>query len=517
MKANLLDPERSHYRTRKELQPLERDLAEDLELAPVLEAMAAGDDFVRAAARTVLLSVAASPEAVEHRQQVLADFLAAPHLAEDLYRLAAEALEAEKHVYHSIFDRYPDAVLRRSIESLNLLAGMLRRLRALADAHAPRVRSPGLKAFFATVRTELDEEFFISAAAHLKELKFRDGLLASAQLGQGLKGAGYTLRTPGQREPWWRRALEALFPRSDPHSFRIPDRDEGGHRALSELADRVKTDAANALAQADAHIVAFFEDLNTEAAFYLGCLNLHAALERLGHRTCFPSLAAQPAQLSFQGLYDPSLALRRRGTVVGNSLDAGPVRLVVVTGANEGGKSTFLRSIGLAQLMSQAGMFVAADAFRTSSAPTVLTHFARAEDAALRSGKFDEELVRMGELAGRIRPGSLVLFNESFASTNEREGSEVAAQILRALIEAGTRCVAVTHMYTLSNGLYRQGLDGAVFLRAERAPDGQRTYRLVPGAPETTSYGQDLYREVFGDQAVAGTAAGSPGRGEEAQ
>ena len=516
MKANLLDPVRSHFRPRRELQPLERDLAEDLELAPVLEAMAAGDDFVRAVARTVLLSVPSSPEAVEHRQQVLADFLADPHLAEDLYRLAAEAVEAEKHVYRSIFDRYPDAVLRRSIESLNLLSGMLRRLRALAEAHGPRVGSPGLGDFFGTIRAELDAEFFTASAAQLEELKFRDGLLASAGLGQGLKGAHYTLRTPGQREPWWRRALEALFPRSDPHSFRIPDRDEGGHRALSELKDRALTDAANALARADGHIVAFFEDLHTEAAFYLGCLNLHAALGRLGHRVSFPTLATEPAQLSFDGLYDPSLALRRRRTVVGNSLDAGLARLLVVTGANEGGKSTFLRSVGLAQLMSQAGMFAPADAFTTSFAPTVLTHFARGEDRALRSGKFDEELVRMGELAGRIRSGSLVLFNESFASTNEREGSEVAGQILRALFEAGARCVVVTHMYALSHALCGQGLSGAVFLRAERTPDGHRTYRLVAGAPETTSYGPDLYREVFADQVPTGTAAArARSRGEE--
>jgi hypothetical protein len=515
MKTNLLDPARSHFRPRKDLQPLERDLVEDLELAPVVDAMAAGDGFVRSVARTVLLSAPCTPDAVVHRQEILADFLADPGLAEDLYRLAAEALEAEKHVYHSIFDRYPEAVLRRSIESLTVLSGMLRRLRALADAHAPRVRSAGLGDFFGTIRAELDEEFFTSAAAHLKELKFRDGLLASAELGQGLKGAHYTLRVSEQRAPWWRRLLLRLLPVADRYSFRIPDRDEGGHRALSELADRAKTDAANALAQADGHIVAFFEDLHTEAAFYLGCLNLQAALGRLGHRLSFPSLPPEPDQLSFRGLYDPSLALRRGTAVVGNSLDAGPVRLVVVTGANEGGKSTFLRSLGVAQLMAQAGIFVAADAFRSSSAPTILTHFARSEDAALRSGKFDEELTRMGELVARVRPGSLVLFNESFASTNEREGSEVAGQILKALLEAGTRCAVVTHMYALSGALHRQGLPGAVFLRAERTPDGHRTYRLVPGAPETTSYGHDLYREVFADQEPRAAAGRPRGGGEE--
>jgi hypothetical protein len=495
------------------MQPLERDLAEDLELAPLLEAMGAGDEFVRQVARTVLLSASVDPEVVRHRQEVLADFLAEPRLAQDLYRLAVEALEAEKGVYHSIFDRYPDAVLRRSIESLGLQSGMLRRLRALADAYALTVRSPGLRDFFETILAELDEEFFSAADAHLKHLKIHGGTLASARLGRGLKGADYTLRAPTRQEPWWQRLLAALFGDVDRYSFRIPDRDEGGLRALSELQDRALTGAANALAQADAHILAFFEDLRTEAAFYLGCLNLHGALERLGHRACFPSLAPEPAQLSFRGLYDASLALRRQSRVVGNDLDDGqPVRLIVVTGANEGGKSTFLRSIGLAQLMAQAGMFAPAEAFRTAPAPTILTHFARAEDATLKSGKFDEELTRMDSLAGRVRPGSLVLFNESFASTNEREGSEVARQILRALLEAGARSVIVTHMYDLSSRLHRQTVPGWVFLRAERTPEGARTYRLVPGPPEPTSYGPDLYRQVFGVPEAAPVRPGPEGK-----
>jgi hypothetical protein len=50
-----------------------------------------------------------------------------------------------------------------------------------------------------------------------------------------------------------------------------------------------------------------------------------------------------------------------------------------------------------------------------------------------------------------------------------------------------------------------------VFLRAERTPDGHRTYRLVPGAPETTSYGPDLYRDVFGAPETARAGRGQEG------
>jgi DNA mismatch repair ATPase MutS len=75
-------------------------------------------------------------------------------------------------------------------------------------------------------------------------------------------------------------------------------------------------------------------------------------------------------------------------------------------------------------------MFVPAKSFRADVRDGLFTHFKREEDAALRSGKLDEELGRMSRIGGKARPGSLVLLNKSFASTNEREGSEVARQIV---------------------------------------------------------------------------------------
>ena len=116
----------------------------------------------------------------------------------------------------------------------------------------------------------------------------------------------------------------------------------------------------------------------------------------------------------------------------------------------------------------------------------------------MESGKLDEELARMSDIADAIRPHSLLLCNESFASTNEREGSEIARQVVRALLEKRIRVFFVTHMFDLAHGFHEQQLDSALFLRAERQPDGARTYRLVEGEPLPTSYGADTYRRVFG-------------------
>ncbi len=169
----------------------------------------------------------------------------------------------------------------------------------------------------------------------------------------------------------------------------------------------------------------------------------------------------------------------------------------MITGANQGGKSTFLRSVGLAQLMMQAGMFVGAEAFTANTCAGVFTHFKREEDATMTRGKLEEELHRMSEIADAIGSTSLLLCNESFASTNEREGSEIARQAVGAMMEAGVKVFFVTHMFDLANGFYRQQLEPTLFLRAERQPDGRRTYRLLEGEPLPTSYGPESYRRIF--------------------
>ena len=201
--------------------------------------------------------------------------------------------------------------------------------------------------------------------------------------------------------------------------------------------------------------------------------------------------------LTARGLYDPSLSLRLTGRAVGNDADADGKRLIMITGANQGGKSTFLRSVGLAQLMMQCGLFVAAESFTASVSPGIFAHFKREEDATMEQGKLDEELSRMGEIASQLTPGSLLLCNESFASTNEQEGSEIGRQIVRALLESGVRVLFVTHLFDLAHSFYSGQSDSSLFLRPERRDDGGRTFRLRPGEPLSTSYGPDLYRQIF--------------------
>ena len=118
----------------------------------------------------------------------------------------------------------------------------------------------------------------------------------------------------------------------------------------------------------------------------------------------------------------------------------------------------------------------------------------------------------MSDIGDHIAASCLLLCNESFAATNEREGSEIARQVLTALLEAGVKVLFVTHLFDLASSFHRQGLERALFLRAERGSNGARPFKICVGEPLPTSYGEDSYRKIFGKPIDAAAAALPEGR-----
>jgi DNA mismatch repair ATPase MutS len=498
--------DRKRQRQPSPLAPTGNDavLTQDLELETLWDAMAAGDEFLFETAKRAVLSSLTDPDAIAYRQQVLADCLEHPEIIRQLYQLAVEALENERRAGGLWSISGPDRILSRSVQVLKLHAGVLRRLRQIADQQAASFRSRGFTRFFAMLADELADDYLQAVEQHLRELEFKRGVFESAELAKGFKGRHYVVRTP--REQRWTQRLP-FGNRAQSHSFTIPPRDENGFRSLEEIRGRGINLVANSVAQSADHVKSFFSMLRLELAFYLGCLNLHDRLAGKGEPACFPEpLAAGQPALTAKGVYDICLSLHLDNPVVGNDVNADGKSLVMITGANQGGKSTLLRSLGLAHLMMQAGMFTGARSFRAGVCTGVFTHYKREEDATMESGKLDEELSRMSAIAGQITRHSILFCNESFASTNEREGSEIARQVVRALLRKDIKVFFVTHMYDLAHSLHAQQPGSALFLRAGRQPDGRRTFRLTEAEPLPTSYGEDSYRRVFGATELAPAA-----------
>jgi DNA mismatch repair ATPase MutS len=496
VKAHLLHPDLD-FDLDRPLPWNEEALVKDLSLATLLSAMARGDGFVfEVSKRVILLSFDNSIETIRFRQNILRDCLNQPAVVRELYAVAVEAMVQQKKHYLGVFARYPDSVLRHSIELMETFLGMFKTVRRIADSHADKFVSEGWTAFYAMLRRELDDEYLARVEYHLERLKFRSGALLSAKLGKGNKGAPYVLREPPHRKE---KFLTRFFTQQPPsYSFTLHPRDESGFRVLSELRDRGIGLVANALAQSTGHVRSFFDMLRTEVAFYVGCVNLHEQLDVKEVPMSVPvPVAADDRRLSFRGLSDACLALTTDQRVVANDANADRQDLVFVTGANQGGKSTFLRSIGLAQLMMQCGMFVSAESLSSSVRDGLFTHYKREEDVAMKSGKLDEELSRMSDIIDHITPHSMILFNESFAATNEREGSEIASQIVSALLDKRVKIVYVTHLHEFARGFHERNTGDVLFLRAERQADGARTFKLLEGEPLQTSFGEDLYYSVF--------------------
>lgn len=495
MKAFLL------YRNRdldlqQKLPPQAQALIQDLELDTLFKAMALGDTFLHEVIQQVVLSSVTDLDIIHYRQQILQDCLNNASLVREIYALAVEAIAGEKRAFYGFFSKYPSTILHRATEVLQMFVGLLKKLRTLADTYAGSFESEGFTTLFAMLQRELSDDYFTRVQEHLKTLKFRDGVLISAELGQGNKGINYILRKQEKKQNWFERIVTQRWSAS---TITIDEHDESGARALSDVRDRGINLVANALAQSTDHIRSFFTMLRTELAFYLGCINLSEQLVQRGESVCFPQVEAQGSRRhTFHGLYDACLVLTMNQRVVGNDVNANGKDLVIITGANQGGKSTFLRSIGLAQVMMQCGMFVPAESFCANVCTSLFTHYKRKEDTSMKSGKLDEELSRMSAIIDTIQPNSLLLFNESFAATNEREGSEIARQIVRALVEKRVKIFFVTHLYECAHSFYETHRKTALFLRAERQADGRRTFKLREGEPLPTSYGEDVYRHVFG-------------------
>jgi hypothetical protein len=495
MKTFLMHPERD-FNAEPPSPKVVIPYAQDLELNVLLDAAAAGDrylhDIMSAACAHAWENDIAT---VLYRQAILKDCLANPAVARQLYAIATEPFSRDHSWSFSLYGRDAASKVSSGVHTLQSSLDVLGRLRDTCIRHAGRFTSSGFRQFFATLERDLDDAYLAAARADLDNLTFHNGLLLSAQVGEGGKAIGTMLRKPQPRDLNWMRRI--LTPGGRSFTYQLHPRDDAGARAFSELQDRGLSLISDAIYQSAEHVLGFIKALRAELAFYLGCLNLKKRFDQIGEPVAFPEPREGHGHFRCRNLRDASLALTMGRPVIGNDVDAEGKPLVIITGANRGGKSTFLRSVGLAQLMTQCGSFVTADALVISLHSGLFTHYKREEDRNMRSGKFDEELVRMNAIADDIHQSAVVLFNESFAATHEREGSEIARQIVTALLENNVTVFFVSHMYEFARSFLND--DRALFLRADREEHSVRTFRLVPAKPLPKSFGHDLYERIFGN------------------
>jgi DNA mismatch repair protein MutS len=192
-----------------------------------------------------------------------------------------------------------------------------------------------------------------------------------------------------------------------------------------------------------------------EVAFYLSYLAYADRFEAAGLPFCLPDLSATDKRIDVRDGYDLALAdtlLDAEEHVVVNDVRLDSTeRIMVITGANQGGKSTYARMVGQLHYLAALGCPVPARRARLFSFRELLTHFDRPEDPSTLQGKLHDELTRLHALLGRASSGSVVILNEAFSSTSSDDALALGRATLERLLDLDALAVYVTFVDELSS------------------------------------------------------------------
>lgn len=248
-----------------------------------------------------------------------------------------------------------------------------------------------------------------------------------------------------------------------------------------------------------------FQELHGEIQFYTRALSFCRRMEEAGMPTCFPQFApAGEKVLRAQSVYLPELVAkygsRAKERIVCNDISLeGSGGTLVITGANTGGKTTYLKAAGIVQFFAQLGIKVPAASAVVSPVDAIVTMFSRAEDDDEMFSRFQTEVVSTLELLESLTQNSLVLLNEPFTSTSPEDGVNFCRRLMSVVLKLGARCILVTHFFDLAEpqtygmpGAYTGKIHSLVAV-VEKTENGVApTHRFVEAPPEYTSYAAEI-------------------------
>jgi DNA mismatch repair protein MutS len=278
---------------------------------------------------------------------------------------------------------------------------------------------------------------------------------------------------------------------------------------LAQVLDTVCQPIARALRQYSALHSGFLAALHGDIAFYLAAVRLMQRLHSRGLPICRPEIAPVTERVcELHDGYNLNLALHQieyanvNDRIVKNDVHVGENgRICILTGPNQGGKTTYTQMVGVCHVLAQIGLWVPAIQARLSPVDNIYTHYPIEEQLAKGTGRFGDEAQRLSQIFNQATRQSLILLNESLASTNPGESIYIAQDLVRILRRLGTRAVFATHLHDLAadvtalnaNTVGDSLIVSLVASRSEESNDGaQRSYKIVPGQPRGRSYAREI-------------------------
>ncbi len=271
-------------------------------------------------------------------------------------------------------------------------------------------------------------------------------------------------------------------------------------RELREVMSRAATligKELRAFAQVETR---WIRRLKYECVLYAAAVNFVRKVEKRGLAICRPEVASQEdSSFCARNIHNPELALHGDvPSLVANQIALGSTgRVAVLTGPNGGGKTTFLQTIGLSQVLFQSGFCVAADKAMISVKDGVLTHYPAPEKAGSESGRFSEEAGRLRRIFERVSSRSLVLCNEMFATTGVGEAAYLLYDVIRCMEYVRCMSVVVTHHHDVAERVQNRerGRTNRAHNLVAKVTQGDEgslkpAYCIVRGPPEGRSYAE---------------------------
>lgn len=460
----------------------EPDFFADLHLDRIVAAITAGrEDYGLTGLFHMPL---ADVDAIAFRQEVMRD-LEDGRLLGDLEAFAETMRSVRAYLVRTERATHRAEKQRWFVDAADLYGdGIIR----LADdlTRAP-LASRGLTGFRDHVSQYVASDRFRSLVAEAKEV--RNGL-AAVRYRLGIFPLRVEVR-PFDDGPDYGEEIGSLFARFrqggvEPYAFASRDAD-----ALSNVDAMILDRVAQIYPDAFARLAAFsernesftesvIERFDREIQFYIACREYVERFRSAGLGFCYPVISRDGKEAYGRGVFDLTLAETLIGedrAIVTNDFDlSGAERMIVVTGPNRGGKTTFARALGQMHHLASLGCPVPGSKARLPLCDRIFTHFEKEEEVADLSGRLRADLIRIRTILAEATPRSLVIINEIFSSTTLRDATILSRKIAKSLVGRDVSCVWVTFVDELASLDER-----TVSMVATVNPDQptERTYRVV--------------------------------------